>query len=90
VKVDASNVDATAAAGTSVGATFTVDTDAAGPPAEAPWDAVCVVGLKVFVPGTAATIRVVKPNAADAVMASKTNLDVDDPEKDATEKVATA
>jgi hypothetical protein len=90
VKVDASNVDATAAAGTSVDATFTVDTDAAGPPAEAPWDAVCVVGLKVFVPGTAATIRVVKPNAADAVVASKTNLDVDDPEKDATDKVATA
>jgi hypothetical protein len=49
---------------------------------------VCVVGLKVFVPGTAATIRVVKPNAAAAAVVSKTNLDVDDPEKDATDKVA--
>jgi hypothetical protein len=33
---------------------------AADAPAEAPWDAVCVVGLKVFVPGTAATVRVMK------------------------------
>jgi hypothetical protein len=85
--VDASNVDATAAAGTSVDTTFTVDTDGAPAPTEAPWDAVCVVGLKVFCPGTAAVIRVVKPTAA-STMGMKANLDVDDPEKDATEKVA--
>lgn len=87
--VDASNVDATAGAGTSVGATFTVDTDdAAAGTEDAPWDAVCVVGLKVFCPGTAAVIRVVKPTTATPAV-GKANLDVDDPEKDATEKVAT-
>ena len=87
--VDASNVDASAAAGTSVGATFTVDTDQDdSAPAEAPWDAVCVVGLKVLTPGTAAAIRVIKPTAASPAV-GKANLDVDDPEKDATDKVAT-
>jgi Calpain family cysteine protease len=87
VAVDASNVDTTAAEGTSVDATFTVDTEADAAPDEAPWDAVCVVGLKVFSPGTAAVIRVVKPTAASPAV-GKANLDVDDPEKDATEKVA--
>jgi len=86
--VDASNVDAASAAGTTVDATFTVDTNDDTTPAEAPWDAVCVVGLKVFSPGTAAVIRVVKPTAATPTM-GKANLDVDDPEKDATEKVTT-
>ena len=85
--VDAGKVDSTAAAGTTVDATFTVDTDADPAPADAPWDAVCVVGLKVFTPGTSAAIRVVKPTAASPAV-GKANLDVDDPEKDATEKVA--
>lgn len=87
VAVDASNVDSTGAAGTTVDATFTVDTVPDPAPAEAPWDAVCVVGLKVFASRTAAAIRVVKPTAA-APAVGKANLDVDDPEKDATEKVA--
>jgi hypothetical protein len=88
VTVYAGNVDTTAAAGTTVDATFTVDTDDAAAPAEAPWNAVCVVGLKVFSPGTAAVIRVVKPTASAAKTGIKANLDVDDPAKDATEDVA--
>lgn len=86
VSVDASNVDATATGGTNVDATFTVATDQTDSADDAPWDAVCVVGLKVFCPGTAAVIRVVKPTSATIL--GKANLDVDDPEKDATEKVA--
>lgn len=85
--VDAKNIDATAAVGTSVDATFTVDTEQNSPPAEDPWSAVCVVGLKVLCPGSAAVIRVIKPTAEKPAL-GKANLDVDDPEKDATEKVA--
>lgn len=66
---------------------LTVDTEEEAAPTEAPWDTVYVVGLKVFSPGMAAVIRVEKPAAA-APAVGKANLDVDDSDKDATEKVA--
>ena len=56
------------------------------PPAEEPWNATCVVGLRVFCQETAATIRVVRPDAEGATTDTKTKLDIDDPEKDAAGK----
>ncbi len=59
----------------------------AADPNDEPWDATCVVGLRVFCQGegTTATIRVVntaqgKRGEANAAVKK---LDVDDPEKDA-------
>ena len=62
----------------------TIDVDNSS--GEDPWNASCVVGLRVFCRETAATIRVVRPADQDVVAAAKTKLDVDDPEKDAAEK----
>ncbi|MCJ1475696.1 calpain 2, (m II) large subunit [Lambiella insularis] len=53
---------------------------------EGPWDASCVVGLRVFCHKTAATIRVVRPDPEVAPVEAMTKLDVDDPEKDVAEK----
>ncbi|RDW78046.1 hypothetical protein BP5796_05898 [Coleophoma crateriformis] len=72
-------------------ATETAPNDVAATPASAPlttvepWNASCVVGLRVFSIESAATIRVVKPTVA-VMGISMTKLDVDDPEKDATDK----
>lgn len=54
------------------------------PQPDEPWNATCVVGLRVFCYKTEATIRVVTPDTAD--LDNKAKLDVDDPEKDAAEK----
>ena len=51
---------------------------------EDPWNATCVVGLRVFCHKTAATIKVVTPEVLSD--ANKAKLDVDDAEKDAAEK----
>ena len=51
------------------------------------WNAACVVGLRVFCHETVATIRVVWPDAEDVTGDAKMRLDVDDPEKDAVDKV---
>ena len=56
------------------------------PLAEEPWNATCVIGLRVFCQETAATIRVVRPDAEGATADTKTKLDIDDPEKDAVGK----
>ncbi|MCJ1286940.1 calpain 2, (m II) large subunit [Xylographa opegraphella] len=55
-------------------------------PADNPWDARCVVGLRVYHQKQAATIRAIrqKPQAQAAV--AKTKLDTDDPQKNAAEK----
>lgn len=54
-------------------------------PADEPWFAACVVGLRVFCHKTVATTRVVRPENEIVTMETKAELDVDDPEKDATE-----
>ncbi|MCJ1405909.1 calpain 2, (m II) large subunit [Xylographa trunciseda] len=56
-------------------------------PVDSPWDATCVVGLRIFCQKQAATIRVVRPEPEVPGTVTKTKLDVDDPEKDAAEKV---
>ena len=99
----AANVSASAASqstempDTAPGEAYGVDTDpspsAAGAdpvneiPADSPWNAACVVGLRVFCQKQAATIRVVRPEPETPAAVTKTKLDVDDPEKDAAEKV---
>jgi hypothetical protein len=88
VQLDSTTIDTSAATDDT---TQTMQASDAGDaseadPDEAPWDAICVVGLRVFCPGSAATIRVVKADATTMNIGAKTKLDVDDPEKDATEK----
>ena len=56
-------------------------------PVEEPWNAACVVGLRVFCHKTIATTRVVRPENEIVTVETKPELDVDDPEKDAAEKV---
>ena len=56
-------------------------------PAEEPWNTACVVGLRVFCHKTIATTRVVRPEKENVTDEAKAELDVDDPEKDAAEKV---
>jgi len=51
---------------------------------DAPWNAPLVVSLRVFCHKTAATIKVIRHDAEDATAETKPELDVDDPEKDAT------
>lgn len=53
---------------------------------ETPWNAVCVVGLKVFCHKTMATIKVVVPDPDAEEEDKVAALDVDDPEKDVAEK----
>ncbi|MCJ1384380.1 calpain 2, (m II) large subunit [Xylographa soralifera] len=60
---------------------------AASTPVGRPWDARCVVGLRVFHQKHAATIRVVRPKLKTPAAVTKAKLDIDDPEKDAAEKV---
>ncbi|MCJ1421172.1 calpain 2, (m II) large subunit [Xylographa parallela] len=60
---------------------------AATTPVDSPWDAMCVVGLRVFHQKQAATIRVVRPEPETPAAVTKSKLDIDDPEKDAAEKV---
>ena len=59
------------------------------PPAEEPWNATCVVGLRVFCQETVATIRVVRAEEdgeGKVVGDQNVKLDVDDPEQDAAGK----
>ena len=53
--------------------------------AEDPWNAICVVGLRVFCYNTTATIKVVGSDSKDTSEAHDTKLDVDDAQKDAAE-----
>lgn len=62
------------------------DEDAEG--ADAPWNAPLVVSLRVFCHKTSATIKVVRKKAEEVTAETKPELDVDDPEKDATKVVA--
>ena len=55
-------------------------------PAEEPWNATCVVGLRVFCQNTAATISVVRCAAEGVFSDTNKKLDIDDPEKDAAGK----
>jgi hypothetical protein len=58
-------------------------------PEDDPWNAPLVVGLRVFCHKTAASITVVRTEPEDVTVSTKGTLDVDDPEKDATETKAT-
>jgi Calpain family cysteine protease len=58
-------------------------------PPEGPWNAPLVIGLRVFCHKAAATIRVVRPKSKVVTEDTKAELDVDDPEKDATKKADT-
>lgn len=61
----------------------------ADPPAEKPvdpWNAPLVVGLRVFCHKATASINVKSIKAEDVTVETKGKLDVDDPEKDVTEK----
>lgn len=64
------------------------DDDAQGE--NAPWDAPLVVSLRVFCRKTAATIRVVRMREEGVTAKTKVELDVDDPEKDASRVVPSA
>ena len=87
IQVDPTTIDTSATNTASVDTTLTIEAnDPVTAETDQPWDAVCVVALRVFCPGDAATIRVVKPEVATMTMGTKAKLDVDDPEKDATEK----
>ncbi|KAL5326523.1 hypothetical protein ACEPPN_004209 [Leptodophora sp. 'Broadleaf-Isolate-01'] len=55
---------------------------------DAPWNAPLVVSLRVFCHKTAATIKVIRNDAEEVTAETKPELDVDDPEKDATKVVA--
>ena len=74
-------------AGADPSPTLAQATPDAATPEDSPWDARCVVGLRVFHQKQAATIRVVSPEPEIPASVTKTKLDVDDPEKDAAEKV---
>ena len=52
---------------------------------EDPWNAPLVVSLRVFCHKTSASINVLRTKPADVTAETKGKLDVDDPEKDATE-----
>jgi hypothetical protein len=51
-----------------------------------PWNAPLVVGLRVFCHNTAASISVLRTEPENVTAETKGKLDVDDPEKDASEK----
>ena len=52
---------------------------------EDPWNANCVVSLRVFCQNTTATIKVIGPDSKTINETEDTKLDVDDPQKDAAE-----
>ena len=56
------------------------DKDDDDKPEEDPWDATCVVGLRVYCKGTNATIQFIRPK--EEIPEEKPKLDVDDPAKD--------
>ncbi|KAL2074912.1 hypothetical protein VTL71DRAFT_8692 [Oculimacula yallundae] len=59
------------------------DSDVDGEGDDAPWNAPLVVSLRVFCFKTAATIKVIRNDVKEITAETKPELDVDDPEKDA-------